>query len=54
MNGIRTIAPRGKLPPPPPHPVRVEVSVKVSVSFRVCGQPDNCPGKKLNPGLGLG
>ena len=44
-NGIQTIAPRGKLSPPP---VRVEVSVKVSVSFGVGGQPDNCPGKKLN------
>ena len=43
--GIRTIAPRGKLPP-----VRVGVWVKVKVGFRVEGQPDNCPGGKLPPG----
>ena len=73
LEGIRTIAPRGKLPtsrvflepkrypnncPTPPHPhpeencppVRVGVWVKVRVSFRVGGQPENCPREKLPPG----
>ena len=52
----------GKLspfPPPPPRgklpQVRVGVLVKVRVSFRVGGQPDNCPGGKIPPlGFGLG
>ena len=43
--GIWTIVSRGKLPP-----VRVGVSVKVRVSFRVGGQPNNCPREKLPPG----
>ena len=47
--GIRTIAPRGKLPP-----VRVGVWVKDKVSFRLGGQPDNCPQGKLAPGQGQG
>ena len=35
--------------------VRVGVLVKVRVSFRVGGQPDNCPGGKIPPlGFGLG
>ena len=45
MNGIRTIEPRGKLPP-----FKGGVSVKVKVSFRVGGQADYCPGEKLTPG----
>ena len=51
----------GQLPPFPPPPrgklpqVRVGVLVKVRVSFRVGGQPDNCPGRKIPPlGFGLG
>ena len=48
---IRTIAPP---PPPPPRKivpsVRVGVLAKVMVSFRVGGQPDNCPGENLTPG----
>ena len=43
--GIRTIAREENC-----SPVRVGVSVKVRVSFRVGGQPDNCPGGKLPPG----
>ena len=43
--GIRTIAPRGKLPP-----VRDGVWVNVRVSFRVLGQPDNCSRGRLPPG----
>ena len=31
-------------------PVKVGVWVKVRVSFRVGGQPDNCPQGKLAPG----
>ena len=42
--GIRTIAPRGKLPP-----VRDGVWVNVRVSFRVLGQPDNCSRGRLPP-----
>ena len=37
---IRTIVPS----------VRVGVLAKVMVSFRVGGQPDNCPGENLTPG----
>ena len=38
----------GQLPPEESClPVRVGVSVEVSVSFRVEGQPDDCPGAKL-------
>ena len=48
-HGIRTIAPRGKLPP-----VSIGVWVKIRVSFRVGRQPDNCPAGKLPSGLGLG
>ena len=33
---------------------KVKVSVKVRVSFRVGGQPDNCPGGKFSPWFGLG
>ena len=36
--GIRTIAPEKNCPP-----VRFGVSLKFRVSFRVWGQPDNCP-----------
>ena len=36
-----------------PPPVTVGVWVKVRVSFRVGGQPDNCPREK-SPQLGLG
>ena len=43
--GIRTIVPEENC-----SPVRVGASVKVRVSFRVEGQPDNCPGGKLPPG----
>ena len=44
----------GKLPSPPPPrkvvpTVRVGVWLTVRVSFRVGGQPDNCPGGKLTP-----
>ena len=35
----------GQLPPPD----RVGVWVKVKVTFRVGGQPDNCPRRKLRP-----
>ena len=35
------------------HPVRIGVWVKVRVSFRVGGQPDNCPQLGLEFGLGL-
>ena len=42
--GIRTIAPRGKLPP-----VRMGVWVKVRVSFRVGDPPDNWPRGKWLP-----
>ena len=35
------------------HPVRIGVWVKVRVSFRVGGQPDNCPRLGLKFGLGL-
>ena len=35
-------------------PVRVGVSVKVRVIFRVGGQLDNCPGRRLPPWLELG
>ena len=44
-NGIQAIAPKENLPP-----VRVGVWVKVRVSFRVGGQPDDCPRGKLPPG----
>ena len=50
----------GQLTPSPPSlgklpQVRVGVLVKVRVSFRVGGQPDNCPGGKIPPlGFGLG
>ena len=36
------------------HPVRIGVWVKVRVSFRVGGQPDNCPRGKRPTWLGLG
>ena len=40
----------GQLPPRKiVRPVRVRVWVKVSVSFRVGGQPDNCPRGKWPP-----
>ena len=42
LESIRTIVPEKNCPPD-----RVGVSVKVRVSFRVGGQPDNCPGEKL-------
>ena len=35
--------------PPPPPTVRVRVWVRVMVTFRVGGQPDNCPRRKLPP-----
>ena len=45
----------GQLPPEENcPPVRVGVSVKVRVSFRVGGQPENCPREKLPPGQGQG
>ena len=47
LDGIRTIAPRRKLPP-----VRVGIWVKVTVSFRIGGQPDNCPRGTLLSGQG--
>ena len=45
----------GQLPPEENcPPLRVGVSVKVRISFRVEGQPENCPGEKLTPGQGQG
>ena len=45
----------GQLPPDENCPqVRVGVWVKVRVTFRVGGQPDNCPRRKLLPPPRLG